>query len=365
VSVLWTRTVNSLALMVALLCAPAMAQFNTLPQNLVSKLGEFSAEEVSQLRTYAQPHLDALVSDDPFARARARANLVAPLQVPSVSVAFQQVYSTTLSPQLAQLVTDEDNAKVIAALEVAGWVATVESWQLIEPRLNDERPGIRLAACVASRTMLQAAGTRSPALNAQTASSIVTAISQRLADETDVQIADGLSRTLQQGGQLVIVRGFEEIGRSAWQQLANRLGDRMFATRNSMDHEGVQTRLTVLGALEQLRTTTARPVGTVDRAVVNAAASLGAETLAMVSAKAQASSGQPLSDEFVRMGRMTTVVLTLAATQASQSVPESSIASPPENPADYPIYFRDARTYVLGQTAKFGTNAERLRRWFE
>lgn len=364
--VLLTRTVQWMVLIAALLAAPAAAQIVSLPPALVSKVSEFTPAEIEQVSTFAIPHLQALGGDDPAARSRARAALADPARLPNASVAFRQVYSTRLLPRLRELVQGDEPAKVIAALDVAGAIGSIEGWQLIAPKLNDERLGVRLAASVASRSTLQSVSPRASALNPATANAIIDAVAARLVIEPDVQIADSLSRTLLQGGQLVGIAGYEAAGRSAWTKLAAGIGDNMFASREDTGHNGIQTRLTVLGALEQLRTRTglAQPVGTVDPAIVRAGASIAGETLAMVATNAQLAGGEPLSEEQIRMSRMATAVLALVATQSNQPAPDAALNTPPADPAGYANFFRDARTYVLTLAQRNQVEADRLRRWF-
>ncbi len=359
------RMLTMLAACVALCVAPAVAQIGSLPQELIRKTGQLSAAEIEQVNTFVAPLLTDLGQSDALARSRSRASLTEPLKTAGVSVAFQQAYSTAVSPVLGPLVVSDDAAIRIAAIDVAGALGTVEGWQLVSPHMADDQPGVRMATAVACRSLLEAAAKRSPAINSSATASIIDALGQRLADEPNPFVADGLARTLLQGGQLVGVSGYEASGTRAWQAVSEHLGTRAFNSRDKDDFAAQQTRLTLLGSLEFIRTSggLARPGG-VDPAIIDAAASLSAETLAMVAAKAQANPGKPLSDEMVRMGRMAFSGLTLAARQAGVAPPDASLASPPLDGADPSLYFRDARTYVLSVAQKYRVPASRLSRWF-
>ncbi len=357
--------VMTLAASTALLVTPAWAQISSLPQTLVRKTGVLTAAETTQVNDFVTPLLTDLSTSDAVIRSRARAALIEPLKTAGVSVAFQQAYSTALSGSLGPMVESEHVAVRIAALETAGWLGTVDGWQLILPHLDDDQPGIRLAACVAARTILSAAHSRSPAINAASTGSVVDAISHRLAEETDPFVADGLVRTLLQAGQLVDVNGFESVGQRAWSELSNHLPTRVFETRDQNDFAAEQTRLTALGTLEFFRTSggLARAVGGVDPAIIKASALISGEMMAMVAAEAKAHPDEPLSDEMVRIGRMAFSVLALAAGQASKTAPDAGLSSP--NEVDGAEYFRDARTYVLSLVQQYQLPAEPLSRWFD
>lgn len=348
-----------------LVVTPAWAQIGSLPQALVRKTGVLTAAETTQVNDFVTPLLTDLGTSDAVVRSRARAALIKPLKTAGVSVAFQQAYSTALSGSLGPLVESEHIAVRIAAIDAAGWLGTVDGWQLVSPHLNDDQPGVRLAACVAARTILSAAGSRSPAINASSTGSVVDAISHQLAEEKDPFVADGLVRTLLQGGQLVEVNGYESVGQRAWSELSNHLPTRVFEVRDQNDFAAEQTRLTALGTLEFFRTSggLARAVGGVDPAIVKASVSISGQMMAMVAAEAKADPDEPLSDEMVRMGRMAFNVLALAARQDSKTAPDARLSSPDEvNGAEY---FRDARTYVLSLVQQYHLSADRLSRWFD
>ncbi len=357
-------------LLILLACAafwtlPAAGQIGSLPQELVRKTGVLTAAETASVANYVAPLVAELASEDALARGRARTALIEPLNTSGVSVAFQQAYTEAVSPGLSPLTQSESIPVRIAAVEAAGWLGTLEGWQMVETNLAHPQPGVRMASAVAARTLLDAAASRSPAINATGAGAIVRGIAQRLAAEPNAFVADGLVRTLQQGGQLVGVSGYEAAGRSAWEAISEHLPSRVFATRAETDHAAEQSRLTLLGTLEYFRSTDGlvRPTG-VDRSIVQAAASVAGETLAMVAAKAQASSGAALDDESVRLGRMAYRVLLDAARLGRVDAPEAALAAPPEAGEDTSLYFRDARTYVLSLTQKFSLPSERFSRWF-
>ncbi len=362
---LWIRMLTMLAACVAMCAAPAGAQIGGLPQDLIRKTGQLTPAETEQVRAFVAPLLSDLGQPDAVVRSRARASLTEPLKTAGVSVAFQQAYSTTVSPSLGPLVVADDGAVRIAAIDVAGTLGTIEGWQLVEPHMADDQPGVRMATAVACRSLLEAAAKRSPAINSSSTSSIIDALGQRLAAEPNPFVADGLVRTLLQGGQLVTVNTFEASGTRAWQALSEHLGTRAFNSRDKDDFAAQQTRLTLLGTLEFFRTAggLTRPGG-VDPAIIDAAASLSAEALAMVAVEAHTKPGTPLSSEMVRMGRMTATVLSLAARQKGVAPPEASLLAPPIDGADPDLFFRDVRTYVLSVAQKFGVPAARVSRWF-
>lgn len=362
--VLWTRMVMTFAASAALLAGPAWAQLGALPQSLVRKTGVLTAAETSQVKDFIDPLLADLANPEADVRSRARAGLIEPLKTAGVSVAFQQAYSTALSGPLSNLVSDENVAVRIAALEISGWLGTVDGWQLVSPQMDADQPGIRLAACVAARSILTAAGSRSPAINAASTGSVVDSVSHRLAEETDPFVADGLVRTLLQAGQLVDVSGYEAVGRKAWRELSKHLPTRVFESREQDDFAAAQTKLTALGTLEFFRTPggLARAVGGVDPSIVKASASISGEMMAMVAAQAKAHPDEPLDDEMVRMGRMAFSVLTLASRQSSKTAPDAKLASPDQTSGAE--YFRDARTYVLSLVQQYQVPAERMSRWF-
>ncbi|GIK19295.1 MAG: hypothetical protein DYG93_05795 [Leptolyngbya sp. PLA2] len=266
-------------LAVVLLAAHASAQpIGGLRDDLITKITALSSAETDEIRQFTEPRLVALAGEDAAARERARAELVASLRRPGVSVAFRQAYRGVMLDRLTPLASDARDEVAINALLILGELADDAAARVVMERTGDDRQTVRYAAIAALTTSFRAARDQAPALTPATAGRIVDHLGERLRTERDAWTADAVARSLIAAGSIGRAE-FAPSAQNAWVALAEGVGDRLYAAQ-----PGPERRIALLTAMragEAMRDAITTPAGIGDRAT-RAAASLGGETIGFV-----------------------------------------------------------------------------------
>ncbi|MBX3364819.1 MAG: hypothetical protein KF866_08655 [Phycisphaeraceae bacterium] len=174
------RTLGLTAIVTALWVSPVTAQFDDIPAGIIRERAALNPQQRAQIQAYINAHAPLLGSDKPAERSAARVNLRRPLMDSEVSVSFRIDYSADLTPRLRELIRRQNRESSVAAILLAGELATFEAAQLAVSELSNTDPIIRYQAAYAIGLTLNTAARRSPAMTADQCMALVTALGQRI-----------------------------------------------------------------------------------------------------------------------------------------------------------------------------------------
>jgi hypothetical protein len=164
-------------------------------------------EQDQEIDRFVGEHAPKLRSDDPRDVRDARRALLEPLGGSSVKVAFRLKYAERLMPELARLIDDpavKDNpvaqARAIAALVIAGDLATRESVTALMGALSASRDDIRHQAAYGIRRVFEALSAAQPATDINTCMQAVRALRDRMTQEKNDLVLDAIANALLAGG---------------------------------------------------------------------------------------------------------------------------------------------------------------------
>lgn len=186
-----------------LLSAPsAFAQLTaSLPGSIVQS-GTVSPAARQQIQSYVESVSGSLDSDDIRDAARAREQLVRPLEDRDVSVAFRQAYGQALAPVLSAHSDSDDVQKQLLALRLAGELATSDSLRILRKHLKSDDAGIRLFSIGRVQRVFEMTAAHGLAISSSEATDLVRLITKESESTTDPIELDGIVRALAAGASL-------------------------------------------------------------------------------------------------------------------------------------------------------------------
>jgi len=186
-----------------LLNAPsAFAQLTaSLPGSIVQS-GTVSPAARQQIQDYVESVSGSLGSDDIRDAARAREQLIRPLEDRDVSVAFRQAYAQSLSTVLIANSDSDDVQQQLLALRLAGELATSDSVRIIRKHLSSDDDGVRLFAIGRVQRVFEITAAHGPAISSTEASDLVRLLTEHGKKKTGAIELDGVVRALAAGSAL-------------------------------------------------------------------------------------------------------------------------------------------------------------------
>ncbi len=148
---------SALLTLVLLLAAWNPAATAQLPPDLYKTARPLTAEQSSTLQDYVRQNIEGLKSADSRALADSRRSLLAPSRQESSRV-FRAAYNETLTPKLADLISDEATpmAGRQAAIWILGSIASDESDVALLNAMSADQPSFRYAAATGFERSMQA-----------------------------------------------------------------------------------------------------------------------------------------------------------------------------------------------------------------
>ncbi len=185
----------ALAVLVAALAPPAIAQPAQRPAQLPDELitATSVAARQAEVQAFAQEWIDDLSASDPVVRQAARDALLQPLTgAPEPTRAFRLAYGSALGDELVELVGHADPGAALAALRIAGLLASEEGHRAIQQGLSDERAAVRYAAAAALGDLFRLASRNAAALPGRLLDDAVQRAQSRLEREASPLVVDRL-----------------------------------------------------------------------------------------------------------------------------------------------------------------------------
>ncbi|TVQ31015.1 MAG: hypothetical protein EA376_10530 [Phycisphaeraceae bacterium] len=204
--------------------ATAMAQ-RELPGEVVTALRLDAAQE-DVVRTFINRHGPELTNEDPRARQQARNALLSPLTGASgdPSAAFRLVYNRHLYGPLRDLEQHEELGVALGALRIAGWLCAENGFLALRHAIRDERPAVRYGAARGMGRSLRLVAEGRSVLPGQRIDEALELLQRRLAEESNVQVLDGVTLALASvpEGDALRGRAMSALVRGAATQIARR-----------------------------------------------------------------------------------------------------------------------------------------------
>ncbi|MCC6971678.1 MAG: hypothetical protein IT434_15815 [Phycisphaerales bacterium] len=321
----WRRVLPPVAALLLSLAAPALAQTNDLPSNLVRATATLSAADEDALKKYVDLSIADLGSDDPVKVKRARTELLKPLTDAEVGAPFRLSYSKVLEPALSPLVKDKRELVAGNSLRIAGEVASTSCAALVLSQLDRAEPSVRFLAVQALARTIEAVGRTTPAIDLESCNRIMSEVGARLEKEKDAWVADIMVRTLAAGVN-VSREKFDSLPAKAFSELCKRTGDRTRTLWNGELDDSWADTLVVAGSAVRDRLTTVGTAALRDEAR-NDALRLAGDMLAYLKQAIDAKSlpaGQ--ADARERPRQIAALAEAIVALAAPEATPKQSMA---------------------------------------
>jgi len=206
----------------------ARAQLRELPSAIVTKPGALSADEIEQVREFAQSNIELLMSEEPETRLRARRALRDAATAQNASVAFRIEFGKAARGPLAGVVRDGDSQSKLLALHVAGHIGTEPCARIAADALDHDDPIVRYSAALALGLTNRGLLGDDAAITPDQALQLNERLADRIGPETDMWVLDRVVRSLGAAAELTNSR-FLPVGIRAMDLLATRLGERLRA----------------------------------------------------------------------------------------------------------------------------------------
>ena len=174
---------------------------SSLPGSIVQS-GTVSGAARQQITDFVESVTGSLDSDDIRNAARAREQLLRPLQDRDVSVAFRQAYGEALGSMLDSYSESEDVQQRLLALRVGGELATSDSVRIIRKHLTSSDAGIRLFSIGRVQRVFEMTSAHGPAISSSEATGLVRLIAKQAESTADPIELDGIVRALAAGASL-------------------------------------------------------------------------------------------------------------------------------------------------------------------
>jgi len=226
---------------------PVSAQTD-LPSDVVTALRLESAQE-DTVRAYVDLHGPRLTDNDTRTRQQARNALLRPLTGSSgdPSPAFRLVYNRLLYGPLRDLEQHEELGIALGALRIAGWLGAENGYLALRRAINDDRSAVRYGAALGLGRLLAIEADGRGVLPGQRIDETIELLETRMAEETDIQVVDGvvLALTGVPEGAGLRTRTMTALVRGGVMQIARRRD----TVKEASEHEV----LTLLRAMTNVR----------------------------------------------------------------------------------------------------------------
>ena len=262
----------------ALAGASAHAQVRAeLPASVVEAASIGPAER-SQIESFVESLAQAATGADPEAATRARRDLITPLSGRQPSVAFRQAYAQAASGLMRTLLNADEPADRIAALRLAGNLATGDALANIRDALGAEDPGVRLFAAVQARRVFEVSGASGAAVTESQSQQLIEALADSAGQDAPEAHAQAVVRALG-AGALLRARELGDTRSRATTALARvaAAGIQGADPADLLNHEN-----TLLTAASLVTRSVSEAGATVSDDAARAAAELGGEILALI-----------------------------------------------------------------------------------
>ncbi len=211
-------------------CISAHAQTSTIDPGVVAS-DSIGSRERDAIARHVSDWAPGLSSDDMGRVATSRQRLSRPLSGSSVAVTFRQAYADALVPELEALLASDNIGSRLAALRLAGELATESSAGLLLNALTDSDEAVRYFAIGRMESAFAQAAAHPPALSPETTLDMVHKLGELIGSPSPLE-ADAAVRAL--GGAMRIDQsGFDAPRNEAAVLLGNRAGARVRAMRTS------------------------------------------------------------------------------------------------------------------------------------
>lgn len=205
-------------------CLSAHAQTSTIDPGIASS-DSIGASELQAIQRHVSEWGAGLSSDDMGQIATSRQRLSRPLSGSSVAVTFREAYADALVPELETLIASDNIGSRLAALRLAGELATEGSVTLLIDALEDSDDAVRYFSIGRIESAFAQAAAHPPSLSPETTLDVVRLLSEKLGSESPLE-ADAAVRSL--GGALRIDRaGYEPARNEAAVLLGSGAGERV------------------------------------------------------------------------------------------------------------------------------------------
>lgn len=193
-----------LASVMLLTLAGGVARAQSLPSGVVSK-SELSESDRGAVKAWLDAQTAGLASDDPKVIKASRDAILQPLRSAAasggVSVSFRTELQKQLYPVLEAHVADKRELVAVNAVRLAGETAHANTLKLVSRALDDERPGVKYAACYAARTTLDAAKVN-PAISARDMIVLLGKLGEVGSATTDPRVLEGVVLAMESGSSI-------------------------------------------------------------------------------------------------------------------------------------------------------------------
>lgn len=208
----------------------ARAQLDTIPAELTQMKTPLSGDQADVVRKYADRYLKQLEEAEGKAENasgdQAKQMLCEPLNRMNVTTSFRFEYSKALISRVQKLSQSAEATTAIAALVIAGDLATDQALGVIEPQLSAKDEGTRLQAAAAMRRTFEAVKFTDPAVGPDRLTSALAAVGGALAKETNPHIVYTLTEA-GIAGIRIDRAGHEDVRSKAAVMLSDTLGQRI------------------------------------------------------------------------------------------------------------------------------------------
>ena len=238
---------------------------------------ESARVNMAMLRESVAPSAGEAEAAEKFARARK--NLSDPLRTVDCSPLFRTFYSGVLESDLRALARGENDRLAVAAIYVAGDLATTTGVDVLRDQAASTSLVRRYAAFAAHGRVFAALGRSQPALRESEIGELVKSLQAAIQRESDADLYDVQVRSLLDAASLS--GALEPQAREAVRVLSLALAERLRALNGDPSHSEIL--LTNMGVLDSLRAMILNDFRrALPESVINAAVAFSGETLAYV-----------------------------------------------------------------------------------
>ncbi len=257
-------------------CLSAHAQTSSIEPSVISS-DSIGSPEREAIAAHVRDWAPGLASDDMGRIATSRQRLSRPLTGSSVAVTFREAYADALVPELTTLLASDNIGSRLAALRLAGELATESSVPLIVEAFGDSDEAVRYFAIGRMEAAFSQAASHAPSLSPETTSDMVRLLGERVGDGSALE-ADAAVRAL--GGAIGLNQsGFNSARNEAATLLGSKAGQRVRAMESSTIDESEL--IVALNACSAGRSAVTATGWKPDRAATRELIGLGGDVLAI------------------------------------------------------------------------------------
>lgn len=277
------RRINRfIALIIGAVClglwpAAALAQVDSIPDEILRAPVALNAQQITTVKTYADKYVGQITAGAGKPEAEtaippARSMLTGPLKSKGVTPAFRIEYSKLVIGSLRTLADGEDVLVITNALEIAGHLATPDAADLAESKLASKNGAIRLKAAATIRIICETATSSSPAIQPDRLVRSLNKVADAMRAETDPLIIDTMAQAMLAG--LAMESGM--VRNAAMISVSDSLGEKVRALGGAIP----EFKTTVVRVEDKVRTALGAGGNQgVDAAAAKAAAGLAGDVL--------------------------------------------------------------------------------------